>query len=213
MTRKILTSQVFRKELQDIICIRKDLNNGMSRSEVCCMISDFFVVPFKTAANHFDYLRSKNMLPALKGGGRTVCTQATTTNCTATTTEKLLCNHANFVSALNLIRNLNGNSPEYKEVEDYFTLNGDESNFMASEGTVRVIANKNKRKQEKNCNNSRDSITGFRVGSAAETEGPRIFLIAGKSLDNYPSIKELQGTSGESCCPHSLSVHDRQSVD
>ncbi len=129
------------------------------------------------------------MLPALKGGGQTVCTQATTTNCTATTTEKLLCNHANFVSALNLIRNLNGNSPEYKEVEDYFTLNGDESNFMASEGTVRVIANKKKRKQEKNSNDSRDSITGFCVGSAAGTEGPCIFLIAGKSLDNYPSMK------------------------
>jgi hypothetical protein len=86
-TKKILTSQVFRRELQDIICIRDDLNNGMSRSEVCCMISDFFVVPFKTATNYFDYLRSKNMLPALKGGGQALCTQATTTNHTATTTE------------------------------------------------------------------------------------------------------------------------------
>ncbi len=120
MTRKILTSQVFRKELQDIICIHDALNNGMSRSEVCRMISDFFVVPFKMVANHFDYLRSKNMLPALKGGGRTVRTQATTTNRTATTTEKLYRNHTNFVSALNLIRNLNGNSPEYKEVENYW---------------------------------------------------------------------------------------------
>ena len=129
------------------------------------------------------------MLPALKSRGRALRTQATTTNRTATTTEKLLRNHTSFVGALNLIRNLNGNSPEYKEVEDYFPLNGDESNFMVSEGTVRVIANKNKRKQEKNCNDSRDSITGFRVGSAAGTEGPRIFLIAGKSLHNYPSMK------------------------
>ena len=121
----------------------------MSRIEVCCMIANFFVVPFKMAENHFDYLRSKNMLPDLKGGGRTVRTQATTTNCTATTIEKLLCNHTNFVNALNLILNLNGNSPEYKEVEDHFTLNGDESNFMASEGTVRVIGNKKKRSRRR----------------------------------------------------------------
>jgi hypothetical protein len=153
------------------------------------MIANFFVVPFKTAENHFDYLRSKNMLPDLKCGGCTVHTQATTTNCTATTTEKLLCNHTNFINALNLIRNLNGNSPEYKEAEDRFTLNGDESNFMVSEGTVRVIGNKKKRKQEKNSNNSQESITGFCVGSAAGTEGPHIFLIAGKTLDNYPSMK------------------------
>jgi hypothetical protein len=178
--KKIPTSKEFRKELQDIICICDDLNNGMSRIKVCRMIADFFVVPFKMAENHFDYLRSKNMLPDLKGGGRTVRTQATTTNRTATTMEKLLCNHTNFINALNLIRNLNGNSPEYKEVGDHFTLNGDESNFMASEGMVRVIGNNKKREQEKNSNDSRESITRFRVGSAAGTEGPCIFLIAGK---------------------------------
>jgi hypothetical protein len=153
------------------------------------MIANFFVVPFNTAENHLDYLQSKNMLPDLKGGGWTVRTQSTTTNCTATTTEKLLCNNTNFVNTLNLIWNLNGNSPEYKEVEDHFTLNRDESNFMASEGTVRVIGNKKKRKQEKNSNDSCESITGFCVGSTAGTEGPHIFLIAGKTLDNYPSMK------------------------
>jgi hypothetical protein len=78
---------------------------------------------------------------------------------------------------------------EYKKVEDYFTLNGDKSNFMASEGTVRAIGNRNKRKQEKNANDSCKSITGFCVGSAAGTEGPCVFLTAGKTLDNYPTMK------------------------
>ena len=94
------------------------------------------------------------MLPNLKGGGRTLRTQATTTNRTATTTAKLLRNHTNFITALNMIKMLNGDSPEYEVVKDSFTLNGDESNFMASEGTVRVIGNKKKRKQEKNSNDS-----------------------------------------------------------
>jgi hypothetical protein len=60
------------------------------------MIADYCMVSNKKAENHFDYLRSRNMLPSLKGGGCKVCAQATTTNRTATTTAKLLCNHTNF---------------------------------------------------------------------------------------------------------------------
>jgi hypothetical protein len=74
------------------------------------MIADFCMVTYKKAEDHFDYLRSKNILPALKSGGQTVHTQATTTNHTVTTTEKLLWNHMNFVEALNMIWMLNGDS-------------------------------------------------------------------------------------------------------
>jgi hypothetical protein len=88
-----------------------------------------------------------------------------------------------------MVQMWNGNSPEYEVVKDHFTLNGDESNFMASEGTVKVLGNKNKMKQEKNTNDSRDSITALRIGSAAGEEGPRVFLIVGKSLDNHPTLK------------------------
>jgi hypothetical protein len=49
--KKALTTSEFCKDLQDIICIHDDLNNGMSRKEVCHMISDFCMVPHKTAEN------------------------------------------------------------------------------------------------------------------------------------------------------------------
>ncbi len=68
------------------------------------MIADFHMVSHKKAEDHFDYMIQKKMLPALKRGGRTVLAQPTTTNRTATTTEKLLCNHSNFVAALEMVR-------------------------------------------------------------------------------------------------------------
>jgi hypothetical protein len=84
-----------------------------------------------------------------------------------------------------MVKMLNDDSPEYEVVKDSFTPNGDESNFMASEGTVRVIGNKKKRKQEKNPNNSCESITCLRIGSTAGEEGPGVFLTKGKSLGHH----------------------------
>ena len=51
-----------------------------------------------------------------------------------------------------------------------------------------MIGNKKKRKQEKNSNDSRESITCLRIGSAAGDEGPRVFLTEGKSLGHHRSF-------------------------
>ncbi len=183
-----LTTPDFRTELQSIICARDELNNGVSRKEVISMIADFHMVSHKKAEDHFDYMIRAKMLPALKRGGKTVQAQPTTTNRTATTTEKLLRNHTNFVAGLEMVRDFNNKPDEYTPVEDFFCLNLDETNFMASEGTLRVVGSSKKKKQEKNSSDSRDSITIVRIGSAAGTEGPRIFLAKGKSLKTHPSL-------------------------
>jgi hypothetical protein len=81
------------------------------------------------------------------------------------------------------------NLAEYTHAEDFFCLNLDETNFMASEGTLRVVGSNKKIKQETNSSDSRDSITIVRIGSAAGTEGPCIFLAKGKSLKTHPSLK------------------------
>ena len=70
-----------------------------------------------------------------------------------------------------------------KKLKNFFTLNLDESCVMASEGIVRVIGNKEKKKQEKNIQDNRDSITTVRVGSAGNIDGPRIYLAKGKECD------------------------------
>ena len=54
------------------------------------LIAELFGVPYKTAENHFNYLIKSKQLYDLKCGGHVVATQATTTNRTAITTQKLL---------------------------------------------------------------------------------------------------------------------------
>lgn len=168
--KKSLTDQAFRDDLQRIIQIRDYQNNGLRRKEVICMIADFYTVSMKTAENHYDYLITHKMLPELKRGGKVVSAQPTTTNRTAITTEKLLRNHLNFDVAMNQVRAMNGNSKEFEEVIDYFSLNLDESNFMACEGVLRIVGSAMKKKHEKNTTDSRESVTTVRVGSSAATE-------------------------------------------
>ena len=81
-----------------------------------------------------------------------------------------------------MVRGFNNNLDKYAQLEDFFCLNLDETCFMASEGTLRVVGSNIKTKQEKNSNDSQDSITVVRIGSADGTEGPHIFLAKGKSF-------------------------------
>ena len=69
------------------------MNRGMSRKEMIVLIAELFGVTYKTAENHFDYLIKSKQLNELKRGGRVVAAQATTTNRTAITSQKLLRTH------------------------------------------------------------------------------------------------------------------------
>jgi uncharacterized protein YciI len=65
----------------------------MSRKEMIVLIAKLFRILYKTAENHFNYLIKLKQLNELKCGGRAVAAQATTTNRTAITTQKLLRTH------------------------------------------------------------------------------------------------------------------------
>jgi hypothetical protein len=88
-----LTTKADRDFLQSVIKARDERNAGMPRKEVISVIAEIASVPVKNAENHLDYLIRSKKLPELKNNGRIVRAQATTTNRTAVTTEKLLRTH------------------------------------------------------------------------------------------------------------------------
>ncbi|KAL9190571.1 hypothetical protein ACHAXT_000277 [Thalassiosira profunda] len=169
-----LTSAATRNLLQSIATARDKNNKGMSRKEMICLIAELESVNAKTAENHYDYLVREGKLPELKRGGRVVTAQPTTTNRSAITTEKLLRTHNTVQLAWEMQKQLNGRTPEeraeFESKKDFFTCNLDEMCVIASDGTVRVLGAAEKRKQEKNMADCRDSITTVRVGSAANGE-------------------------------------------
>ncbi len=70
----------------------------------------------KKATDHYDYLVHSRHLPYLKAEGKVVVTQATTTKCTAITTEKLLWNHTMWEVARGEVKALNGNDTDFENV-------------------------------------------------------------------------------------------------
>ena len=88
-----LTTKDDREFLQSIAKSKDEMNRGMSRKEMIVLISKLFGASYKAAESHFDYLISTKQLNDLKRGGRVVAAQATNTNRTAITTQKLLRTH------------------------------------------------------------------------------------------------------------------------
>ena len=59
----------------------------------------------------------------------------------------------------------------------YLQLNSDETCFLCNEGELKIIGNNDKPCHDKNCRDSRFSITFLQVRSAACVNGPVIFLV------------------------------------
>jgi hypothetical protein len=142
-----------------------------------------------------------------------VAAQATTTNHTAITTQKLLCMHNTTLLTWSKQAEWNGwdnrtckqnvgedlgtyivrkaeEEEEFSKLKDCFTDNLDESYFMGNEGVLRVIGSAPQKKHNKNTSDSRQSITIVRVGSAAGVEGPHIFLAKGVELTAESMLKK-----------------------
>ena len=208
-----LTMNSDRELLQHIAKSRDEMNRGMSSKEMIVLIVALIGIPYKTAENHFDYLIKSKQLNELKHGGRVVAAQATTTNRTAITTQKLLRTHNTTLLAWSKQAEWNGwdnrtckqnlgkdlgtyivrkakEEEEFMKLKDCFTVNLDESCFMGSEGVLHVIGSAARKKHEKNTSDSRQSITIVRVGSAAGVEGPRIFLAKGVELTAESLLKK-----------------------
>ena len=70
------------------------------------------------------------------------------------------------------------NSPHYIFIcyAHYFQLNLDETCFLCNEGELKIIGGNDKPRHDKNCSDSRFSITVLCIWSAAGVNGPVIFL-------------------------------------
>jgi hypothetical protein len=79
---------------------------------------------------------------------------------------------------------------EWRGLADHFLLNLDEACHMANAGSAKVVGSKNRKKHEKNKNDSRISITVVECGSAAGADAPTMYLCAGKTIPP-PLIKQF----------------------
>ena len=68
----------------------------------------------------------------------------------------------------------------FGEAMPFFLLGGDETCFLASDGDVSIIGDKEKKKHQLHAADSRTSITVYRSGSAAGANGPTGFLPPGQ---------------------------------
>lgn len=74
----------------------------------------------------------------------------------------------------------------FRTLEAHFISNVDETGVMANLGSIKVIGDFLKRKQEKNLDDSWDSISIVRIRNAADSSGPWIFLTSGKKMTVKP---------------------------
>ena len=174
------------KFLEDTITHRDLLNNGMSRGEVFKLMMEMSQTSsVKCVENHFDYLIRENRLTGLKRGGKVSTAQATTTKRSQITPEQQWRWHCTIDSLFNDLKRLNtvdGSGCDYEDLKEHFFGNLDETAFVGnSDGSVKVIASKLKKKTEANRDDCRASITSIRIGNAAGDQGPFIFLAKGKS--------------------------------
>lgn len=121
--------------------------------------------------------------------------QATTTNGTAINMEKLLQTYTIPEQQAWAIQvELNGWDEDeskmtpveldnHKHVKEVHTCNLVESCVMASEGQVKILGSRAKKKHKKNIPDSRESITAVRVGSAVGVDGPCIYLVKEKDIE------------------------------
>jgi hypothetical protein len=189
--------------LVDVMRRRDRGNDGMDRSESIQMMQDLQPeLSHKQAERQFD----RNVRPAHKDVLTGIIkAEATTSKRSAITVEQQYRWHSTVDSALKQLRKLNtGLTPDGKsfgEVMPHFVIGGDETSLLASNGEVKIIGDKKKKKHEKQTVNSRTSITLYRTGSSAGSNGPTAFLPPGMS---GPAPKLGNGMSPR--CPPSAFV-------
>ena len=92
----------------------------------------------------------------------------------------------NFKAGLAFLRKHNtGTCPvsgkTFGEVIDHFVVGGDETCLMSdSNGDLKIVGAKHKRKHERKVSDHRCSITMFRTGTPAGNNGPTAFILKGK---------------------------------
>ena len=183
---------VVESEVSDFVAqlaVRADrANDGLTLADTKAVLIDLQPnLSDKQVANYASrtfFSAHKDMLK------RPVIAQATTTkrSCCTVYVEEQFRWFKQYEDALNFLRQKNtGVCPRtgktFGELIPYFIVGGDESGFIANaDGTVRIVGDRSKSKHEKNCADSRSSITLYRTGFVAGHNGPTAFIMAGKNL-------------------------------
>ena len=146
-----LLSNVEVEILQDIVCKRDRVNEGVSRKEAVQLGIDIGQAKsIKQAENHLDYLIREQRLPKLKRDGRTVLAQTTTTERSQINVNQQLCWHFMIDAEWEHLRKVNTPSEKFVSLQEHFQFNIDESCFMCSDSVLKIIGDGSKKKHDKN---------------------------------------------------------------
>ena len=178
--------------LQDIIRKRDQTNNGVFRAESITIIVDLGQAKsMKVAENHLDYLIRTRNLDKLKWNGRILTAQATTTERCQVNTKQQFCWHFLIESEWEHLHQINLPTAAFVHVHAHFQLNLDETCFMCSEGSFKIIGDAARKHHDKNISDNHLSITALSCGSAAGTHRPVILILKGTEVNRLFSKKTI----------------------
>ena len=132
----------------------------------------------------------------LKRNGRIVSAQATTTERCQINNNQQLRWHFLIETEWEHLRNVNTPTELFVTLHPHFQLNIDETCFMCSEGSLKIIGDAERKRHDKNVSDQRMSITVLRCGSAAGTHGPVIFVMSGNKVPRTFSGNRLHKIYG-----------------
>lgn len=180
--RPSLVDEQTAQTIVDTVRRRDRGNDGMSQKQVVDTLQE--LIPGLTRSQADNTFR-RTIRPAHKDElTGIVKAQATTTKRTAITVRQQHRWHLLMDDAIARLHERNTGhclvtGKPFSEVAHYFLVGGDETCLLASDGEVRIIGDKQKKKHEKRKDDSRMSITLYRTGSVAGN-GPCAFLMAGQ---------------------------------
>jgi len=197
-TRNSLLSNEQVEWLQDIIH-QHDINSkGMSRREAITIIAEVGrCSSMNQAEDHYNYLVKKKRLAKLKRNGRVITAQSITSERSQISIRQQYRWHLLIDRMWEDLRRKNCTPQgEFIKKAHYCQINLDETCFIASEGTLKVLADAGRKKHNVNVADCRESITCLRVGSAAGVNGPVVFLTKGKEIHRRFSGDRLHTVYG-----------------
>eukprot|EP00978_Attheya_sp_CCMP212_P031727 scaffold120920_cov35-Attheya_sp.AAC.1 len=170
--------------IADVIARHDRGNDGKSTSESIDIVMNMNPkISRKQAADVFNRTIRPNNKDLLTQNN--VTAQATTTKRSAITIPQQYRWFKTYHNALNELRLRNTglcklSGKTFGEVIHHFIFGGDESCMMASAGELSIVGSMDRKKHEKKIADSRVSITLYRTGSVAGSQGPTIALMKGK---------------------------------
>ena len=178
---KSLVNEDTSQFMSDVLRRRDRANDGCTRPEAVTMLQE--LQPELTraqACRQFDRHVRPNHKDVLTN---IVKAESTTSKRCAITVPQQWRWHQAVNEGFDFLRRTNtGTTPNgqtFGEVMPHFIVGGDEACLLASNGEVKVIGDKEKSKHQVQTSNSRTSITIYRSGNAAGSEGPTALLPAG----------------------------------